>query len=181
MKLLFLHGPPASGKFTIAEGLAERFGIINFHNHLTLDVARALFDFGTPEFWALTHRLRREALGAKASDPDATVTFTNCYSRPHDDATVAALEETVLGKGGEFVPVYLECGPAELRRRVVADGRASMRKLHTVGGLEEFLGHWNCVPLDRPNCITVATEGRTPADCVAEIGRRLGLAGPPAD
>jgi hypothetical protein len=50
-----------------------------------------------------------------------------------------------------------------------------MRKLHTAEGLDEFLDRWNCVALDRPNCVTVSTEGRSSSDCVAEIARRLSL------
>lgn len=175
MKLIFLHGPPASGKYTIARGLQESWGVLNFHNHLTLDVAKALFEFGTPPFWDLTHRLRRVALAARAPDPDATVVFTNCYSSPHDDPTVAALEEVVVDHGGEFCPVYLRCGVEELRRRVVDASRASMRKLHTVEGLDDFLERWNCVALERPNGVTVPTDGRSVAECVDEIARSLSL------
>ena len=39
MKLIFLHGAPASGKYTIAKGLQERWGVLNFHNHLTVEAA----------------------------------------------------------------------------------------------------------------------------------------------
>lgn len=175
MKLIFLHGPPASGKYTIARELEASLGILNFHNHLTLDVAKALFEFGTPEFWDLTHRLRRVALDAKAGDPDARVVFTNCYSDPHDNATVAALEDVVTARGGEFLPVYLACGADELRRRVVDPDRVSMRKLHTVEALEQFLEQWNCIALERPSCVTVRTDGRSVGDCVQEIAGRLSL------
>ena len=175
MKLIFLHGPPASGKYTIAKGLQERWGVLNFHNHLTVDVARSLFDFGTPEFWDLTHKLRLVALEAKAGDKEANVVFTNCYSRPHDDASVAALEEVVASQGGDFVPVYLECGVGELHRRIGNPARVSMDKLHTADGLEQFLHRWNCVALERPNSVTVRTEGRSATDCVEEIGLCLSL------
>lgn len=180
MKLIFLHGPPASGKCSIAQGLYESWDVLNFHNHLTIDVAKALFEFGTPEFWDLTHRMRRLALGAKASDAEASVVFTNCYSSPHDDANVLALEEVVVGGGGDFRPVYLQCDVEELRRRVVDPSRASMRKLHTTEGLEDFLDRWNCVPLARPNCVTVSTDGKGVADCVEEIAQRLSLDRPRA-
>lgn len=173
MKLLFLHGPPASGKYTIACALQASHGVRNFHNHLTIDVAKALFDFGTPEFWALTHRLRRTALAASADEGEANVVFTNCYSSPHDDATVAALEQEIVTRGGAFLPVYLACGVDELRRRVVAPARAEMRKLRTAEGLDEFMARWNNVPLDRPHTRVVATEGRTPGECADEIARAV--------
>ncbi|HSM03853.1 MAG TPA: hypothetical protein VK858_04500 [Longimicrobiales bacterium] len=50
-------------------------------------------------FWALTHRLRRTALAARAERGDANVVFTNCYSSPHDDAVAAALEREVTDRG----------------------------------------------------------------------------------
>ncbi|MEO1956129.1 MAG: AAA family ATPase, partial [Gammaproteobacteria bacterium] len=37
MKVIFLYGPPASGKLTIAKKLADKTGISLFHNHLTFD------------------------------------------------------------------------------------------------------------------------------------------------
>jgi adenylylsulfate kinase-like enzyme len=175
VKLIFLHGPPASGKYTIARRLHAAWGALNFHNHVTLDVASSLFEFGTPEFWNLAHRLRLIALEAKASDPNATVVFTSCYSQPDDDADVAALEEVVAEHGGEFIPVYLQCGIDELRRRVDGGSRAAMRKVTTIQGLDGFLARYNCVALARPTCITVATEGRTAAVCAGEIAQRLGL------
>lgn len=173
MKLIFLHGPPASGKYTIARALHASHGVLNFHNHLTIDVAKALFDFGTDPFWELTHRLRRTALAARAEHGVADVVFTNCYSSPHDDSTVRALEEEVTSRGGHFVPVFLECGLEELRRRVTDPGREDMRKLHTVEGLDEFMDAWNLVALDRPNTIVVETEGRSAAECADEIAKRV--------
>ncbi len=169
MKLVFLHGPPASGKYTIARLLQQGHGVLNFHNHLTIDVAKALFDFGTEEFWALTHRLRRTALAAKAAEGTGVVVFTNCYSSPDDDLHVEALERDVIVQGAEFLPVYLDCPVDELRQRVTAPSRSEMRKLNSVEGLEEYLGRWNLVPLDRPHTRVVHTGGRTAQDCADEI------------
>ena len=175
MKLIFLHGPPASGKFTIAEALQRRCGIRNFHNHLTVDVAKALFEFGTPAFWQLVHKLRLLALEAIAAEPDACVVFTNCYSSPEDDARVLAIERVVTSQGGEFIPVYLACDVEELMRRISLPARIKMDKLATKDGLQAFLQRWNCVALDRPHCIEINTEGRSANDCADEISRRIGL------
>lgn len=173
MKLIFLHGPPASGKYTIARVLHSSYGVLNFHNHLTIDVAKSLFDFGTDEFWDLTHRLRRTALATKAEEGGANVVFTNCYSSPHDDSIVAALEREVTSRGSEFIPVYLACSLDELRRRVTDPARKDMRKIHTVEGLHEYIGAWNFVALDRPNTISVATDARSPEQCAEEIAKRV--------
>jgi hypothetical protein len=57
MDLIYLHGPPAAGKYTIAKEIEEQIGCALFHNHLTIDVAKSLFDFGTHEFWDLVQEL----------------------------------------------------------------------------------------------------------------------------
>ena len=56
--LVLLHGPPASGKLTIAKELSDLVGARVFHNHLTLDIAKSLLTFGDPEFWDLVRDLR---------------------------------------------------------------------------------------------------------------------------
>ena len=175
MRLIFLHGPPASGKYTIAKALESVRGLRNFHNHLTLDVSRAIFDFGTEQFWALTHELRLASLRAIAQEDEAIVVFTNCYSHPEDAHKVAAIRDVVEEVGGDFLPVYLECAMSELERRVTDPGRVGMKKIHTVEGLDGFLAQWNCVALPDADCVTIHTGERTPEDCAAELVTRLGL------
>ena len=45
MWLLFLHGPPASGKLTIARELKTLTGFQLFHNHLAVDLLESVFEF----------------------------------------------------------------------------------------------------------------------------------------
>ena len=175
MRLLFIHGPPASGKFTIAEALRARHGVHNFHNHLTLDVARALFDFGSASFWDLVSQLRHVSLAAKAVDPHAVVSLTYCYSAPADNGDVRAIQHIVESKGGVFQPVYLECDLAELRRRVVEPNRRRMRKIGSVEGLDEFMAAGDFVAFAHPNTITLNTSGRAVEDCVDELVQALAL------
>ena len=175
MRLIYLHGPPASGKYTIAKALESVRGLRNFHNHLTLDVSKALFEFGSEQFWALTHELRLTSLRAIAGDDEAVVVFTNCYSHPEDAATVSAIQDLVERAGGGFLPVFLDCAVSELERRVSDPSRINMKKLHTVEGLEQFLTQWNCIALPHADCITIQTSERTPEDCADEIVKRLSL------
>src|ERR1700751_4193719 len=53
MRLLFLYGPAASGKLTIARELATLTGFALFHNHLVVDAVAAAFPFGSEP--GLTH------------------------------------------------------------------------------------------------------------------------------
>jgi replication-associated recombination protein RarA len=47
--MVVIYGPPAAGKLTVGQALAELTGSRLFHNHVTEHAARALFDFGTKE------------------------------------------------------------------------------------------------------------------------------------
>lgn len=64
MRLAFLHGPPAAGKLTVAKALLHLVPGRLFDNHAAIDVARTVFDFGTPGFWELVQG-DRAALSAR--------------------------------------------------------------------------------------------------------------------
>ena len=47
MKLVFIYGPPAAGKLTIARKVAEKAGLALYHNHMIVDAVGAVFPFGS--------------------------------------------------------------------------------------------------------------------------------------
>ena len=76
MKVIFLYGPPASGKLTIAKKLAEKTGISLFHNHLTFDLAEVLYEPFTQPFYDYCADLRLDVFGdAKLANQDLIFTF----------------------------------------------------------------------------------------------------------
>lgn len=52
MHLVFLHGAPATGKYTVGRELAALTGYELFHNHIVVDAVLQRHAFGTPEFIA---------------------------------------------------------------------------------------------------------------------------------
>ena len=66
MQLIFLFGPPASGKLTVARELAALTGYRVFHNHLVVDALLAVFDFGSRPFVELRERMWVEVMTAAA-------------------------------------------------------------------------------------------------------------------
>ena len=64
MKLLFIHGAPASGKLTVARALLQAVQGKLFDNHAAIDVARTVFEFGAPGFWELVHDVRCGVCGS---------------------------------------------------------------------------------------------------------------------
>jgi SpoVK/Ycf46/Vps4 family AAA+-type ATPase len=66
MKPVTLYGAPGVGKLTTARALAEQTGFKLFHNHLTFDLVRSLFDFPSAPFGTLAERIRLSAFEAAA-------------------------------------------------------------------------------------------------------------------
>ncbi len=169
MKLIYLHGPPAAGKYTIAQELEAKIGARIFHNHLTIDAAKAIFDFGTSAFWDLVYALRLQCITAAAQQAEGVVIYTSCYSHPHNLSFLEQIEEAVLAAGSELLPVYLQCPVAELEKRVANESRVQKGKLQSAEGLQQALKQGNHVAVPRTECRTVVTEGKTAAECASEI------------
>ena len=137
MQLVFLYGPPASGKLTIAKALAARTGVPLFHNHLVVDAVTAVFPFGTEPFARLReHFWMRVFDEAARAGRSLIFTFT-------PEATVAPdfpqrVKLLVEGYGGEVVFTALRIGREEQERRLVNESRAAFGKLRDVALLREL-------------------------------------------
>jgi len=68
VRLVFLHGPAASGKLTVAKELAALTGLSLFHNHLVVDALLAVFPFGSPGFVELRERMWLDVFAAAAAE-----------------------------------------------------------------------------------------------------------------
>jgi hypothetical protein len=67
-RLVFLHGPPAVGKLTVARAIGERQPFKVLHNHITIDAVGEVLPFGTDAFWRVVGLLRRELVAAAAEE-----------------------------------------------------------------------------------------------------------------
>ncbi|OLE70972.1 hypothetical protein AUF78_04195 [archaeon 13_1_20CM_2_51_12] len=48
VRLVFIYGPPAVGKLTVAIELSKQIGFKLYHNHVSIDFVKSIFQFGTP-------------------------------------------------------------------------------------------------------------------------------------
>src|SRR5215207_6491569 len=129
MKLLYLHGPPASGKRTIAEAIVHLTTGRLFDNHAALDFARTVLDFDGPGFWDLVHAARVIALDNAAEHGVPLVVYTSCYSHPENLPLVEDFERVLARHGGLLLPVFLACSRQTLEERVGAPDRVQRRKI----------------------------------------------------
>ena len=91
-ELVILYGPPAVGKLTVAQALAEGTGYKVFHHHLTTDLVTSLFPFGSETMVRLTMTYRVEMLAEAASVALRGVIHTVVYAAGTDDDFMQRLD-----------------------------------------------------------------------------------------
>jgi hypothetical protein len=129
MKLLVLHGPPAAGKLTIAREVAALTGWRLFHNHLTVNLALAVYDFGTPGFVALREQIWLTVFRRALADRLPGVIFTFNPENSVPQKFIDDLFAEIAAAGGEVIPVELTATEAELERRMATSSRVENGKL----------------------------------------------------
>jgi hypothetical protein len=176
MKLLYLHGAPASGKRTVAEAVIHLTGGRLFDNHAAVDFARTVLDFDAPGFWDLVHAARMVALEKAAQHGARLVVQTSCYSHPDDLPLLQDFERVLARNGGLLLPVFVTCSRKTLDERVGAADRVARRKVTSKDGLERCLARWNLVPVPRADCFTVDTDLLSPVEAARAIASHFELA-----
>lgn len=172
--LVYLYGPPAAGKLTIAEKLAAITGFRLFHNHLTVNALVPVFDFGTPAFADVLHRIRLDVFES-AARAGIDVIFTNNSAWRGQDARqrfTTFAEETqrrVEAGGGTVRFVHITAPVEELERRLANDSRREHGKLLEVDQLRRLLAGFDWSPLHEDDLVidTSATSPDHAARAVA--------------
>lgn len=143
MRLVFIYGPPASGKTTIGRILAHQTKYDFFFNHATTSAARAIFpDRHNPlyadKYSDLLKALRLDGIAA-AADANLDIIFTLAYSGSVDDVFVAAIVKTIKEHGGTTHFVQLDTPDAILFERVDDPTRRRLGKVINPDRLKELL------------------------------------------
>jgi predicted kinase len=177
--LVYLYGPPASGKLTVAERLAELSGYRLFHNHLTVNAVRPVFDLGTEPFNQLVRKLRLDVFEA-AAQAGIDVIFTNnsAWRGPDGRANFAAFAErarqlTEAG-GGRTLFVRITAPLAVLEERVVGESRQAHGKLLDIARLREMVAGLDDTRL-YPGDLSIDTSQVDPAEAARIIAEALEL------
>ncbi len=134
MKMVFIYGPPAVGKLTVAKELSSLTGFEIFHNHLVADLASAIFPYGTKQYSDLATNLRLTAWTAamKSPAPGVILTFLyglETYRGQQDDELVRNLAKKAKRARVKLYFVKLETSKGNLIRRVTGASRNKFAKL----------------------------------------------------
>ena len=136
-QLIFIHGPAAVGKYTIARELQALTGFKLFHNHLVVDALQSVFAFGSEPFVRLREPMWLAVLhDAAASGISVIFTFAPeiTVSERFVGDVVAAFERA----GGEVKFVALACAAEIQEARIGNESRAAFGKLRSAPILREL-------------------------------------------
>lgn len=173
MQLVFLYGPVAAGKLTVARHLARLTGHALFHNHLVVDAVGAVFPFGSPAFVKLRECFWLDVF-AEAASAGRSLIFT--YA---PEGTVAAdfvprVVSLVEAAGGEVRFVRLTVSDEEQEQRISGADRAQHGKLTSRELLRELRSGFKAAEAAMPQAdVTIDSEAMSPEAAARTIAASL--------
>lgn len=169
MQVVFIFGPTASGKLTVAREVAALTGFKLFPDHLAVDLVNSVFDSDMRPYirireWAWTEVLR-EAVHVNRSlvftfKPQATIR-TSFIS--HACVIIERL-------GGDIVFIELTCPEAVIESRIENDDRAALHKLSSLADYrrQRDQGAFQFRTMPTP-ALKIDTSECSPSDAAARI------------
>jgi hypothetical protein len=169
MRVVFIYGPVASGKLTIARELAKRTGMALFHNHLIVDAVGAVFPFGSEPFVRLREQFWLTVI-AEAVRADRSLIFTFAPERTVEPGFAERVRQQVRLAGGEVMFVALTVPQDEQELRLTAPDRSAFAKLQSLDLLRRLRDELAaCVAAMPEPALTIDTSAVGPAAAAEAI------------
>ena len=173
MRLLFIYGPPASGKLTIGRMVADRTGMALFHNHLIVDAVAAVFPFGSEQFVRLREQFWLDTISAAAHAGQSLI-FTFAPEPTVSPDFPARLYEAVEHAGGEILSVALDVKDADQEQRLIAADRAMFGKLRSLDLLRQLRPDFTaCMTAIPPATLRIDTSRSSPDEAAEAIAQLI--------
>ena len=175
MKMIFLYGPPAVGKLTVAKELAKITGYKLFHNHLTVDLVSSLYEWGSPKYWEYLRSIREQLLANLAKD-NVDIIFTYVYAAGEDEKVMERMFKKIEENGGEVLLVQLTTSVEKLKERIVAEDRRQFKKMHKTDSLDSWINQYKLFEAypNRQNLV-VDNSDMTPTEVANLILKKYNL------
>jgi shikimate kinase len=126
MHVVFLYGPPAVGKLTIAQELQKKLGYKLLHNHLLISVFDNIFDFHDPVRQVLTREFRMRLVEEAIKENTDLIITSGSAGSPTLFEYFSELIGLINEKGGKLAMVHLTADSKTLLSRVDDE----FRKIH---------------------------------------------------
>lgn len=175
MKLLIIYGAPAAGKLTIATEVARQTGFKLFHNHVSIDCVKPVFEFGSKPFLRMIETIRYATI-AEAAREGVDLIHTFVYASGEDDEHFAKLIASAEDHGGEVHLVLLKCDAEELKTRIGNDSRVRIGKLTDPDAVDRSLTKYDLrSTYPGRDSLVIDTTAATIEDAAAKIIGHFGL------
>ncbi len=173
MFVVFLHGPVASGKYTVGKALSAATGLPLFHNHLTVDLALSLFEFGSPPFVELRERIWLLAFEA-AAVANRSFIFTFAPENTVRPQFIVEAQAAVTRHGGRIHFVELSCSETEIEARLDNASRHEFGKMTSVENYRKYksAGAFEFPPLPLP-LLRISTESLSASEAASRVAAAL--------
>ena len=173
---MVLYGPPAAGKATVGRVLADQTGYRLLDNHVSIDAARHLFDFGAPGFWRTVRDLRL-ALVCRAAEyaVDIITTFVFSPIDEQDRRFLTEIRDIVEAAEGVTHFVQLRAPIEVLEARVALPSRVEAAKLIDPTQLRAVVEQFDLYSRFGADDLSIDTSEIEPAAAADRIRQHLRL------
>ncbi len=124
-KFILIFGPPAVGKMTVGQELSKITGLKLLHNHMTIDLVQAFFQYGSESYQRLLRLIRIELLSEIANSNLGGLIFTKSwrFNVDSDSEFIRTAAGIFMDSGAEVYYVELEADFDERIRRNKSENR----------------------------------------------------------
>jgi len=169
MQLIFLHGPVAVGKLTVARELAKLTGLRLFHNHLVVDAVGAVFEFGTEPFKLLREQIWL-SMFREAAKHNVSLIFTFAPERTVGPSFIQQTIEVIEAAGGRVIFVELTSPVEVIEQRLTDNSRIKFGKLQSLELYRELTQSGAFIYPKLPDSgLSIDTSQLTPGEAANKI------------
>jgi hypothetical protein len=179
LHLVFLHGPVAAGKYTVAGELAALTGFELYHNHLVVDEVLRQHPFGTPEFVARRDRLWRDFFAQFPRPDRARLIFTFNPENTVPQAFIDWLFTELPCRGVQLLSIGLTASETAIEERIGSKQRRRFKKLTDVALYRQLRDRGTfATPLIPRTDLLIDTGTASPGAAARQIAAHFQLTGP---
>lgn len=170
MKLVWIHGPPAAGKLTVAKQLKANYGFKLLHNHLAVDLCLSIYDFvGDRDFHDYADFIRRTVLTRAKELGVKRMAMTYMVCAEKDRHEVQEYLNFFNEQEIEVFPVQL-CPKADvLLERVSTEERKTSSKISKPEFLAKLIAATKFSPIEHERLLVIDNSDISPSDAAARI------------
>jgi hypothetical protein len=176
MHLLFIHGPAAAGKYTVAKELAELTGFELYHNHLVVDEVLKTHPFGTPGFVSMRDKLWRDFFAQFPGVGREKIIFTFNPENSVPQEFIDWLFAELPRRGVKLTSVEITAAEEVLEARMGSSQRQQFKKLTDPALYRQLRDRGVFAsPVIPRSDLRVNSGELAPPESADFIGRELGL------